>query len=268
MKNFGKIKNAVNNVLVESILKENSKDKSHIRKYLSEIKKNNILRRQYLIYSNIEEANINDRTEAFEFIKENLSYLDDIHPQSIFNENTKFTKKLNEEMDKELQSYIEYKDNDDVKEVHENLSKLIHLQKNPSNLNERTNLMSKVADFIQNNQKKEIKEDTEFIKDQNVPSDVLIKFAADKFNKKYNNLNESEKKIVKTIINGNEDEKKKVFEDTKKECVDEIDKMLEESNDDLETKNKLLKAKDRLLRMEYDADSFPKTMNKMLTLKK
>lgn len=268
MKNFGKIKNAVTNLLANSILKENNKDKNTVKKYLSEVKKNDILKKQYIVYSNIEEAHIPDRTAAFDFIKENVAYLDEYHPQSIINENIKFTKKLTDDVNQELKEQIEYQGNENLKELHENITELIHTKNTPSNLEERNKLISKIADFVQNNEKKELNEDTELIKDQNIPSDVLIKFATDKFNKKYSNLDESEKKIVKTIINDKEDEKKEVFKNIRGECIEEIDNTLEEGEDKLELKDKLLKAKQKLLEMEYNPETFSTDMNKMLKLKK
>lgn len=267
MKNFGKIKNAVTNLLANSILKENDKDKNMTKEYLAEVKKNDILKKQYIIYSNIEEAHIPDRTAAFDFIKETVAYLDEYHPQSIMNENIKFTKKLADDLNKDLNEQIEYQGNENLKEVHENITKLIHTKNTPSNLEKRNKLISEIADFIQKNEKEEINEDTELIKDENVPTDVIIKFAADKFNKKYENLDESEKKIVKTIINNKEDEKEQVFKETRNECFEEIDKTLEESEEKLELKDKLLKAKQRLLEMEYNPETFSTDMNKMLKLK-
>lgn len=268
MKNFGKIKNAVHNILTDSVLKEDKGGNKNIKSYLNEMKKNDVLRREYLVYQNIEEANIADRTEAFDYIKENLSLLDGIDPKSILNENIKFTRKLNEDINKELKDHIEYKDGNNTKDLHENITELVHLKKTPANLNKRTELIGEIADHVQNNGKEDIKESIKFTENKDMSADVLIKFAVDKFNKKYKDLNESEKKIVRSIINNNDEEKKNVFEETKKDCLREVDDLLEENDDSLEAKHKLLKTKEKLIDMEYDPDKFSKDMNKMLTLKK
>ena len=66
------------------------------------------------------------------------------------------------------------------------------------------------------------------------------KLAVNKFNSRYENITEEEKKIIKNVLNGNDEEKEKTYSSLKNECIDIIDNRLSE-NADLDLKDKLLK---------------------------
>ena len=91
--------------------------------------------------------------------------------------------------------------------------------------------------------------------------------ATNRFNLKYADINESEKEIIKTILNGNEEDKKNVYETLKNECIDIIDNRLTEEID-LGLKDKILKVKDKLLRMTYNPDEYVKDIDRVYELKK
>ena len=101
----------------------------------------------------------------------------------------------------------------------------------------------------------------------NLPPSVLTKMATNRFNLKYADINEGEKDIIKTILNGNEEDKKGVYETLKTECIDIIDNRLNEEID-LDLKDKILKVKDKLLRMSYNPDEYVKDINSVYELKK
>ena len=109
----------------------------------------------------------------------------------------------------------------------------------------------------------EIKSEFESV---DVPPSVLTKMAVSRFNLRYEDISESEKEIIKTVLNGNGEEKKNIHNDLKNECIDIIDKRLDE-NSDLDLKDKLLKVKDKLLRMSYNDESFPTDINNIYNLK-
>jgi hypothetical protein len=87
-----------------------------------------------------------------------------------------------------------------------------------------------------------------------------------KFNSKYSEINETEREIIKTVLNGNKDEKKYLFESVKRECINNIDKKLNESSD-VEIKDKLLKVKDKLLNTNFDYENFNSQIGKIYNLK-
>ena len=54
VKNFGKIKNTYNEVLVESVITKNKNKKELFKTYIKTIKENEILKNQFLVYNLIE----------------------------------------------------------------------------------------------------------------------------------------------------------------------------------------------------------------------
>ena len=53
MQNFGKIKNAFNELLAEGLSTNNPESKRIFKKYIKAINENEILRTQFLVYNNI-----------------------------------------------------------------------------------------------------------------------------------------------------------------------------------------------------------------------
>jgi len=100
----------------------------------------------------------------------------------------------------------------------------------------------------------------------NLPPSVLTKMAINRFNLKYSDITESEKNIIKSVLNGTEEDKENVYVNLKKECIDLIDNKLNE-NTDLDMKDKLLKVKDKLLRMTYNPNEYVGDIDKVYQLK-
>ena len=85
-------------------------------------------------------------------------------------------------------------------------------------------------------------------------------------NTKYAGLSETEQRIIKSGMGNDEDEKKTVFVDVIRECVDTINENLLEC--DINTKEKLLTIKDKLLRMSFVSENFINDVSKIIELKK
>ena len=109
-----------------------------------------------------------------------------------------------------------------------------------------------------------IKEDKDVV---NLPPSVLTQMATTRFNTKYADITEDEKEILKTVLNGNEEDKKTVYNTLKTECIDIIDNKLNEEID-LDLKDKILKVKDKLLRKTYNPDEYVKDIDRVYGLKK
>ena len=92
---------------------------------------------------------------------------------------------------------------------------------------------------------------------------ILTNLMVNKFNEKYSEISESEKKIIKSVLNG---DKEKTFNTLIRECIDSVDKKLNESSD-FEIKDKLLKVKDKLLNTKYNKDNFLNDVIKFNNLK-
>ena len=248
MNNFGNIKDTFNNILSNALLSKDKKGKELFSKYLQTLKEDNNLRNEYLIYKNLTSVKFNNGTDAKYFINENIELLKN-------NDTTKGIKKL--------QSLIEgvdiVNDND---EIYNHINILRNTEKTPETISK----LQKSIKFLTENMLKEV----ELIENEydtvDVPPSVLTKIATNRYNLKYQDISENEKEIIKTLLNGDDEDKKKVYNNLKTECIDIIDKKLNE-NSDLDIKDKLLKVKDKLLRMEYNSDEYVKDINNVYELK-
>lgn len=251
MENFGNIKDTFKNLVVESVIKKDEKGKKLFSKFLKTIKENKTLKNQYLIYSNLQNSKFDDVVEAKEFVRENIELLKGLNEGHITKGNKFFLKLL--------------KGNKIVKENQEfynKVSYLVNTEKKPSNIkkiNESINYI--VKPMLEKEEVEEVV--TESI---DLPPSVLTKLAVNKFNSRYSNITESEKEIIKTVLNGTNEDKENIYNKLKRECIDTIDNKLNESSD-LDLKDKLLKVKDKLLNTNYILDTFSTDISKIYDLK-
>jgi len=252
MDNFGIIKNTFNNILSESIIKKDDSGKRLFRKYIKVLKEEEELKSQYFIYKNLEYKKFEKESDAQFYIKENIELLKNLDKKKINKGNKKLLSLLK---DKEL-----IKENS---ELYNHIDILTNTVKSPTTLDK----LHTSINFIKNKMLKEDKvEEMEEYDKVNLPPSILTKMAVSKFNSKYADISEDEKKIIKSILNGSEKNKKNIYENIKLECIDLIDNKLEE-NIDLELKDKMLKVKDKLLRLSYNPDDYVDDIGKVYQLK-
>jgi hypothetical protein len=250
MNNFGNIKDTFKSLVVESIIRKDDKGKKLFSKFLKTIKENKTLKDQYLIYSNLQNTKFDDPVQAREFVKENISLLKNLNKNHITKGNDFFLKLLKgNKIIKENDSF--YKD----------ILFLVESEITPSNVkkvNESTNNIVRLT-----LEKEEVEEVvTESL---DLPPSVLTKLAVNKFNSRYSDISESEKEIIKTVLNGSNEDKENIYKKLKRECIDTIDNKLNESSD-LDLKDKLLKVKDKLLNTNYSLDTFSTDISKIYDL--
>ena len=250
MGNFGNIKDTFKNIVIESTIKKDDKGKKLFSKFLKTIKENQTLKDQYLIYSNLQNTKFDDTIQAREFVKENISLLKKLNKEHITKGNDFFLKLL--------------KGNEIIKENDSFYSDILFLAEskitpfNVKKVNESTNNIVRLM-----LEKEEVEEVvTESI---DLPPSVLTKLAVNKFNSKYSDITESEKEIIKTVLNGSDEDKENIFNKLKKECINTIDSKLNESTD-LDLKDKLLKVKDKLLNTNYSLENFKTDIGKIYDL--
>ena len=252
MKNFGNIKDTFNSILAESIIKKDEKGKKIFNKYLKILKENDDLRSQYLIYKNLTTKSFTDNNEATEYIKENISLLKELNKKEIKKGVTTLYGILNT---KELST--------ENSSLYEHIDVLVNMEKN-------ANTLDTIRESIKYIKDKMIERE-EFIKEENdvvnLPPSVLTQMATTRFNTKYADITEDEKEILRAVLNGNDEEKKTVYNTLKTECIDIIDNKLNEEID-LDLKDKILKVKDKLLRMNYNPDEYVKDIDRVYELKK
>ena len=249
IKNFGKIKNTYNNVLIESITSKKDEDKALFKNYIRTIKKDEILKEQFLIYNNIENKVESDRIKAIEYVKESIALLTKYPKESIIESNGKLISDIVFEFD------VDY----DKKDLHEAITALVFTEKNAKNLDTILEATEKIVDYIMTNKPKEVTEGLD------VPNSLLLTLSVDNFNEEYKDLSESEKAIVSVMIESTDEEKEKLFKDTNTECLTLVNSKLEES--DINAKEKLLSVKERLLSQMYNSETFIKDITKLIELK-
>jgi len=252
MLNFGKIKDVFNGILVETIIKKDEKNKTLFKKYIKTIKENKILKTQFLVYSNIENKIEPNESKALQFVKENIDLFKSFKVKDIHEANLNLATPVLFEQDNDV--------NYPNKELHENISKLILTTKTPNNIDSILEAQDYVVKYIMNNKTKEITESID------LPPSMVSTMFVDKYNEKYESLDEGDKKILKTIIDSNDEQKQEVYSETLRECIDLVNTKLPSA--DTDTKDKLLSVKDKLLNDKKDvSEGFISKISKLIELR-
>lgn len=258
MQNFGKIKNAFNGILADGMFSKNDTSKLLFKKYIKTIKESDILKTQFLVYNNLETKLVSDDASVFAtnlYVTENLKLLEKYKVSDIIKENKKLIGlsesigvKMNDSYDPILTS------------LHESISSLIFTKRTPKSVDIISESLVKVIDYIKANKAKTVSEAIE------LPTGLLSTMMVDKYNTKYSSLDESEKKILRVLIDSTPEQKEEVYKETLRECIDLINEALIGS--DLESKDKLLRVKDKLLNDKIEiVEDFEKKISKLIELK-
>ena len=251
MQNFGKIKNAFNNLLIEAVVSKDTKNKQLFGSYVKAIKENKVLKTQFLIYNSIENKVEENEFKANLFLQENIKLMNQFSKKEILEANTKLASKI-----VDIPEVVENKD------LYENISKLIFTEIISENIDVVVEATSQIVQFMKNNTTKDIVEVVE------LPTSMLTSIMVEKYNTKYANVDESELKIIKSLMNSSDDDKSTIYEETKRECLDLINVQLIEENITLETKDKLLKVKDKLLNDKMNVnEDYLTNISKLIELK-
>src|ERR1035437_8942332 len=146
MQNFGKIKNVFNGILAEGVVTKNEANKLLFKKYIKTIKESKILRTQFLVYTNIENKLESDSISANVFVSENLKLLEKFKISDIINENKKLLA-----LSKDIEGKLGETYDPTISALHESISKLIFTKRNASNIDEVTNNVTSVINYIKAN---------------------------------------------------------------------------------------------------------------------
>lgn len=250
MQNFGKIKNKFNELMVEGMVSNKEENKNLFKNYVKTIKENEILKTQFLVYDNIENKIEENELKANLFLQENIALLNKFSKKDIMEANLKLADPI----------IFETEATDDNIKLHENITKLIFTKKTPKNIDTIVEATAYIINYMKNNKGKAINETFD------LPNSMLSTIMVDKYNEKYASLNETEKKVLKVLIDSDDTKKEEVYTGVVRECIDMINAKLTDS--DLETKDRLLRVKDKLLNDKFKIDeNFNKNISKLLELK-
>lgn len=249
VKNFGALKDTFNTILAESVITKDADKKKVFKQYVDLLKENEILKTQFMVYTNIESKVESDVAKATQFVKENIDLFSKYSKKAIYEANEKLKSALpTEEIVDELAS------------LHENIATLIFTEKNAATIDTIVEATSKVVDHITKNKAKVVNESIE------LPNSMLTTLMVEKYNERYSTLDETEKKVLKSLIDANDAKKKDVYNETIRECIDLINEKLDTT--DLDAKDKLLRVKDKLLNDKQEVnEDFIKNISKLIELK-
>ena len=123
-------------------------------------------------------------------------------------------------------------------------------------------------DYIKNNKPKEVNEAIE------LPLEILTNVMVDKYNERYSSLDESEKAVLKVLIESNDEQKKEVYSNILKECLELVNETLTKysgsdlDENELKTKDKLLRVKEKLLNDKVEInETFNVEISKLVELR-
>jgi hypothetical protein len=251
--NFGIIKNTYAKSLIDSYINESKGgNKKKYKEFIKSISESPILRTQFIVYKNIENGCFDSEVNATEYLKENISLFNEFSKKDIIKENEKLGNKI------KITSF-----GYELKQLHESLNDLIVLEKKAETINKIHDSFEYVKKWLLS--PKKVNESTSNVKpvDANKFLDIVTK----KYNEKYSNISEEEKKVLKTILSTNDIEKESLLKDMVKESITLINNSLKQFGDNLEIKSKLLEAKDVVYNLEYNKDSFKEDILKVYELK-
>lgn len=252
MRNFGKLKTTFNNLLIEDITNKTGDSKILYKEFLKTIKESKILRTQFNIYFNIENKNEQNEFKASEFIKENINLLNSFSKKEIIDENRKLKNILSKNNLKLIESGY------DKSSLHYDISNLIFKNKNVEGIIES---LSNIVEYTKNNKPNKLFEGT------TPPNTFIGNLMVEKFNEKYSDLNEDEKKLLKTIFESNQEKQEEILIGLKGDCITHINQKLTETRD-LDEKETLLKVKENLLDVKFNKETFNTNISKLIELKK
>lgn len=250
MQNFGITKNIFKEFLVEKLSTKKPYDKAKFNQVIKTLKENKVLKKQFNVYTNIENLVENDDVNIYEYINENMSLFNGINKNQITEANKEFNDLVNDFVG-------DFKVDSDKNELYEAIDFLICNRSSEGSLNKRAAKKIYIKEYVKTN--KIIEKSTT----EPAPLNMLI--MVDKFNRKYGSLDESEKLMIKSLMENTSEAKLNAFKAMVNECVGVVDSLMEDADDDLKTKLSLTKVK--LNEMAFDESNFTDSMSKLVSLK-
>lgn len=228
--------------------------KKIIKEFVSIIKANKPLLKEYLVFEFIENQKNSDNLK--DYITESIGCLNDINKKQLSQLNEKLANFM-------AQNKIEKISDIKNEELFESIHELIFTKKSLKTVNERVEKLDSIVNYIKENTVNENQE-VEILE----KSDAFYNFVINKFNQKYEGqLTENEKEIFKAITSTDTiEEKSKLFEQQKSECLSVTNAFLNESIDSI-TKEKLLNVKEKLLEQTFNDETYLDDMLSFVELK-
>jgi spermidine/putrescine-binding protein len=250
-KNFGELKYIIKEFAADGIAANLPKNKKLLKDFVRLLKENIILKKEFLVYNNIESKVSESDTYISEYIQENVKMVGGYTRGQIDEANALLSKLV-------TTINVEYPKNP-LAQLHESIHTLMVSNNSIGGIDKRLDAKSVIAEHIKKNVVKEP------ISDKILPNSLIANVYSKRFNQEYDSLSEETKKVLSSIITADNDTREGIMVDLVRECVDLVDANLKEAN--IEIREKLLSTKDRLLRLKYQSDNYIVEVGKLLDLK-
>jgi hypothetical protein len=240
-----KLKNSYfNNELIEE-------SKKLTADFIDVVKGSPILQLEFKIFNNLENKNIENDSAATRYIDSNIKLFEVYTISEINKEHEKLQRFLTEnyKLDSEkiklydaignliMESVNDY-DSIDIDCIHESFTTVLNHIKSPK------------KQLIENHEIKPINED-------------IIEIAINKFNEKYETLNEEDKNLLKKLIKSNDNQKQELLEDYKKENLVILERVNKDNIED-----KIAKTIKKIREMSYNSKTIDDDIISLHELKK
>tara|TARA_B100002019_G_C21271377_1_gene602554 strand:- start:968 stop:1696 length:729 start_codon:yes stop_codon:yes gene_type:complete len=207
---FGIVKNKLDNILVESF-QDKDEFKKIFHESMSALKTNKTSREFFVIYSQLENKKISDPIKAEEYLNETLDFLKRKKRHLRLTKLEKTLSKFNEFHKKSRNT------------LYENLDILI-FENNALDIEKRIEAKKNVLKCLTETKK-------EFVTESKIPNSLLINLSTKKFNEKFSNLTESDKKKFKNLFNKDINKLENEMNSLVEEVTGKLDNLISETED-------------------------------------
>lgn len=191
-----------------------NESKKSANEFLDVIKNSPILTLEFKVFNNIENKEIDNDWIATRYIDSNIKLFEIFTVDEINAEHKKLSKFVNKKINLDEEKVKLY--NSITNLIIESISDTENV-----NVDQIHESFTHVLNHIKKDKNKAITESSVGIE----INDDIIEIAIDKFNEKYDSLNEDDKKLIKNLLNFDYSEKKKLFEEYKQSTIDCFNKL-------------------------------------------
>ena len=243
MKNFGDLLDSIYKTASTEFGKNKKKCSSLIKECVKVIKTDRILSDQFTVYDNLKNSSVEEKYVS-SYINENIESLRVYPLKEIILSNRKL-----ENLCKKIGTKV------NSSKINESISNLYFLMNTSKNVNTIHQAKVLIKENLVSNK------ETTPTDAPSIPIALMSKIVSKKYNQKYKDLSESDKKILKVILESKEGENK-IFEDYKEMAQTLLKKKIVE-NDDSNLHTNLKKTYNKVLKMEFISESSVNDISKL-----
>tara|TARA_R110001592_G_scaffold104645_2_gene294353 strand:+ start:13096 stop:13851 length:756 start_codon:yes stop_codon:yes gene_type:complete len=243
MKNFGDLLDSIYKEASIEFGKNKKKCSSLIKECVKVIKTDRALSDQFTVYDNLKNSSVEEKY-ASSYINENIESLRVYPLKEIISSNRKL-----ENLCKKVGTKVK------SSKINESISNLYFLMNTSKNVNSIHKSKVLVKENLISNK------ETPSTDVPSVPIALMSKIVSKKYNQKYKDLSESDKKILKVILESKEGENK-IFDDYKEMAQTLLKKKIVE-NDDSKLHVNLKKTYNKVLKMKFISENSVNDISKL-----